>query len=121
MNLRAAPACLGATIFRMAVLIYCPPALALLFLEQMKRSSYPTSDPAQKGTNSRVDIKNTEVLFEQEAAMYRSIKPAKEQVREWLKEGIAQHRPPPDLHEIRRQLGWDLKEQEYQAHRLRTL
>jgi hypothetical protein len=61
------------------------------------------------------------VLFEQEAAMYRSIKPAKEQVREWLREGIAQHRPPPDLHEIRRQLGWALKEEECQAHRLRTL
>jgi len=50
--------------------------------------------------------------------MVRSIKPAKEQVREWLRERIAQHCPPPDLHEIRRQLGWDLKEQLYQVHHL---
>jgi hypothetical protein len=105
----------------MAVLLYCPSPLALLFLEQLKRSSSRTYDLAQTGAKSGADINTIEVLFEQEAAMYRSINPAKEQVREWLREGIAQHRPPPDLHEIRRQLGWGLKEEEYQAHRLRTL
>jgi hypothetical protein len=105
----------------MAAFLYRTSAVPVLFLEQSRRSSSRISDLAQTGEKSRADIKNTEVLFEQEAAMYRSIKPAKEQVREWLREGIAQHRPPPDLHEIRRQLGWDLKEEEYQAHRLRTL
>jgi len=53
--------------------------------------------------------------------MYRSSKPAKEQIREWLREGITRHRPPPELHEIRRQLGWTLNEREYQVRRLRRL
>ena len=41
-----------------------------------------------------------------EFAMYQSGKPDREQVRQWLRHEIALHRPPPDPHEIRRQLGW---------------
>jgi len=36
--------------------------------------------------------------------------PTKEQVREYLKHRQQQHCPPPDIKEIRRQLGWDLIE-----------
>jgi hypothetical protein len=36
--------------------------------------------------------------------------PDKETVRKWLKEGIVQHRPPPDPEQIRRELGWGLVE-----------
>lgn len=39
-------------------------------------------------------------------------KPAKEKVREWLRREISQHRPPPDISEIRRTLGWDAPSQE---------
>ena len=38
--------------------------------------------------------------------MYPCQRPRKEQVREWLQNEVAQHRPPPALIEIRRQLGW---------------
>lgn len=38
--------------------------------------------------------------------------PSKELVRDWLKREIAQHRPPPDPRQIRRELGWDLLEAE---------
>lgn len=34
--------------------------------------------------------------------------PTKEQVREYMQRRQAEHRPLPDLKEIRRQLGWDL-------------
>ena len=34
--------------------------------------------------------------------------PTKEQVRSWLQREVAQHRPPPDPKQIRRELGWDL-------------
>jgi hypothetical protein len=34
--------------------------------------------------------------------------PGREQVREWLRQEIALHRPPPDPTEIRRQLGWTM-------------
>jgi len=37
--------------------------------------------------------------------------PSKEAVREWLKQEVSQHRPPPDPKQIRRELGWDLIEQ----------
>lgn len=47
--------------------------------------------------------------------------PSKEQVREWLREGVAQHRPPPDAIEIRQQLQWRLSEEKYQEWRLRQL
>jgi hypothetical protein len=45
--------------------------------------------------------------------MYRSSKPSKEQVREWLRQETTQHRAPPDPSEIRRQLDWFLTEREY--------
>lgn len=32
--------------------------------------------------------------------------PSKESVRQWLRAQIAQRRPPPDAHDIRRELGW---------------
>lgn len=44
--------------------------------------------------------------------MYPCQRPRKEQVREWLHHEVAQHRPPPALTEIRRQLGWELIEME---------
>jgi hypothetical protein len=34
-------------------------------------------------------------------------KPLKEKVREWLRREISERRPPPDISEIRRMLGWD--------------
>jgi hypothetical protein len=36
--------------------------------------------------------------------------PTKEQIREYMQRQAAEHRPPPDMREIRRQLGWDLEE-----------
>ena len=53
--------------------------------------------------------------------MDRLSKPSKERVREWLNQGVAQHRPPPDPVEIRRQLEWRLSEQKYQEWRLRLV
>jgi hypothetical protein len=37
-------------------------------------------------------------------------KPSKEQVREYLRRRQEAHCPPPNIQEIRRQLGWDLVE-----------
>lgn len=34
--------------------------------------------------------------------------PTKEEVRQYLQQRQAEHRPPPDLQQIRRQLGWEL-------------
>lgn len=34
--------------------------------------------------------------------------PSKEMVREWLKNQIGQHRPPPSPGQIRQQLGWEI-------------
>jgi hypothetical protein len=45
--------------------------------------------------------------------MIKSSAPSREQVREWLRQEIAEHRPPPDPTEIRNQLGWTLVEFEY--------
>lgn len=45
--------------------------------------------------------------------MFQSHKPNKDQVREWLRQELDQRRPPPDLLEIRRQLGWSLVKFEY--------
>jgi len=50
----------------------------------------------------------------EEVAMPRN-KPTKEQVREWQHDRIAQHKPPPDPKQIKRELGWDLIEAERQA------
>jgi len=41
--------------------------------------------------------------------------PSKEQVRDFLKQRQAGHTPPPDMKEIRRQLGWDLIEAQRQC------
>lgn len=34
--------------------------------------------------------------------------PSKESVRQWLQTRLAERLPPPDLQQIRRELGWDL-------------
>ena len=34
--------------------------------------------------------------------------PTKQDVRDWLKHEVARHRPPPDLEQIRRELGWEM-------------
>ena len=36
--------------------------------------------------------------------------PSKEQLRHYMMSRQAEHRPPPPIKEIRRQLGWDLAE-----------
>ena len=36
--------------------------------------------------------------------------PSKEQVRAYMEQRQVVRKPPPDLREIRRQLGWDLDE-----------
>lgn len=38
--------------------------------------------------------------------MTQADKPVKERVREWLRREISERRPPPDISEIRRTLGW---------------
>lgn len=40
--------------------------------------------------------------------MDRIIQPSKEEVREWLNERQATHKPPPGAEQIRRELGWKL-------------
>lgn len=40
--------------------------------------------------------------------MNKCKQPDKEAVRKWIKEGVEQHRPPPDPKQIRRELGWGL-------------
>jgi hypothetical protein len=40
--------------------------------------------------------------------MSRQNQPSKESVRLWMRERIAQRRPPPDPQQIRRELGWEL-------------
>lgn len=40
--------------------------------------------------------------------MSQSEYPNKEMVRAWLKNEVAMHRPPPDIKQIRRELGWEL-------------
>jgi hypothetical protein len=71
--------------------------------------------------NAREDIEGIEREFAREVAMYRSNNPCREQVREWLRQEVAQHRPPPDPWEIRRQLGWDLVDTEYDDRCVRGL
>lgn len=44
--------------------------------------------------------------------MTQSDKPGKEEIREWLRREISRRRPPPDIDEIRRNLGWDIPAQE---------
>jgi hypothetical protein len=52
-----------------------------------------------------------------EDAMIKSSTPSRAEVREWLRQEIAEHRPPPDPTEIRNQLGWTLVEFEYDDRR----
>ena len=66
-------------------------------------------------------VKSLQRCSEEELIMDRLGTPSKEEVREWLREGVAQHRPPPDATEIRRQLQWRLSEEKYQEWRLRLL
>ena len=40
--------------------------------------------------------------------MTQAGKPVKEKVREWLRREISERRPPPDIREIRRNLGWEV-------------
>lgn len=46
-------------------------------------------------------------------------RPDKETVRKWLLERVAQHRTPPDLDQIRRELGWGLVAVDDRCKRLR--
>ena len=46
-------------------------------------------------------------LSSEEAAVNQAGKPVKEKVREWLRREISERRPPPDISEIRRVLGWE--------------
>lgn len=39
--------------------------------------------------------------------MTQAEQPVKERVREWLRREISERRPPPDISEIRRTLGWE--------------
>lgn len=39
--------------------------------------------------------------------MTQAERPVKERVREWLQREISERRPPPDIDEIRRTLGWE--------------
>ncbi len=43
-------------------------------------------------------------------AMDKTKQPSKEMIREWLKNQIGQHRPPPDPGQIRRELDWKLND-----------
>lgn len=38
----------------------------------------------------------------------QSHSPTKEEVRKYMQQRQSEHRPPPDIKQIRRQLGWDL-------------
>ncbi|CAN5408351.1 hypothetical protein BH11PSE11_BH11PSE11_00020 [soil metagenome] len=40
--------------------------------------------------------------------MNRIDQPSKQQVREWLSQRREAHTPPPDIAQIRRELGWNL-------------
>lgn len=51
--------------------------------------------------------------------MVKTVKPTKEQVRDYMERRQAEHRPPPSREEIRRQLGWELIEMERAERRRR--
>lgn len=40
--------------------------------------------------------------------------PTKQQVRDWLSQRLVQHKPLPDIKQIRRELGWDLFKNPFQ-------
>ena len=47
--------------------------------------------------------------------MVKTMKPTKEQIREYMGRRQAEHKPPPSREEICRQLGWELIEMERYA------
>jgi len=49
-----------------------------------------------------------ELIWMQEAIMSATNYPTKQQVRDWLSQRLQQHKPLPDIKQIRRELGWDL-------------
>lgn len=49
--------------------------------------------------------------------MVKTVKPTKEQVRQYMEHRQTEHKPPPSREEIRRQLGWDLIEMERDERR----
>jgi hypothetical protein len=51
--------------------------------------------------------------------MVKTVKPIKEQVRDYMERRQVEHRPPPSREEIRRQLGWELIEMERAERRHR--
>ena len=48
--------------------------------------------------------------FAREEAIMIQLNPTKQQVREYLERRQTEHKPPPTLNEIRKQLGWNLSE-----------
>jgi|GEM_PF-1901610 hypothetical protein len=46
--------------------------------------------------------------------------PTKQDVCGWINHDVAERRPPPDLKQIRRELGWDLLQQDSQYRRERN-
>lgn len=56
-----------------------------------------------------MQYQRTSAIAVGEMIMDRAIKaPSKEEVRAYMQQRQAEHRPPPDLKTIRRQLGWEL-------------
>ena len=43
--------------------------------------------------------------------MDKATNPTKEQVRDWIEHRHTEHRPLPDIQQIRRELGWILRKQ----------
>ena len=43
--------------------------------------------------------------------MNKPANPTKEQVRDWIEHRHIDHRPLPDIKQIRRELGWELNKQ----------
>jgi hypothetical protein len=67
-------------------------------------------------SHSRLHAINAYVIInsidQPEHAMAQTNHPSKELVRDWMRQRQGEHRPPPTLDEIRRQLGWELVEAE---------
>jgi hypothetical protein len=51
------------------------------------------------------------------AYMAAYYKPPKEVIRKWQEERIKEHKPIPDMKQIRRELGWDLIEAERESNK----
>lgn len=47
---------------------------------------------------------------------YQTTHPSKEEVRAWLKREVAAKTPPPTPEDIRRELGWGLREDSKPRH-----